>query len=258
MLPLNRCNEARDDEIVPVEKSGKNKTITTKMAAARQSLASELLQKIKRTGYNIVVPYLDSNTALTARGMRRLKKIMRQSGKEVETDKFYTRKGTPKPDAIFEVFGQYCGKTGSEVRELMVDYIYKNKRTVQAEFRNALEAKKKDLPWWTVKQTSAKTPGDELTIYLLSKIFDRHSLIYTLKEPWCTFVHKVTDELSVLLSKSDLVFVYTMYGFGQIRDLSEQDIVKMKTVKQRQPKTNASNTKRCNDTAEIAPKKKKS
>ena len=217
------------------------------MAAARQSLASELLQKIKRTGYNIVVPYLDINTALTARDMRRLKHLMRQSGKEVETDKFYTRKGTPKPAAIFEVFGQYCGKTGNEVRELMIDYVYKNKKEVQAEFRNALEAKKKDLPWWIVKQTSTKTPGDELTIYLLSKIFDRHSLIYTLKSPWCTFVHRVNDELSALLSKSDLVFVHTTYGFGQIRDLSEQEIASTKNVKKQQQGTKR--TKSCNDTS---------
>ena len=142
------------------------------MATPRQSLALELLQRIKKTGYNVVVPYLDGKTALSARDIRRLKGLMRQSGKEVETDKFYTRKGTAKPNAIFEIFGQYCGKSGSEVREMMVDYVHLNKRTVQAEFRNALEAKKKDLPWWIVKQTSAKTPGDELTIYLLSKMFD--------------------------------------------------------------------------------------
>ena len=95
---------------------------------------------------------------------------------------------------------------------------------------------KKDLPWWTVKQISAKTPGDELTIYLLSKMFDRHSLIYTLKEPWCTFVHKVTDELLVLLSKSDLVFVYTKYGFGQITDLLHKATNVGKQVQRRQMK----------------------
>ena len=159
------------------------------MAVPKQSLASELLQRVKRTGYNAVVPYLNCETALNARDMRRLKNIMRQSGKDIDTDKFYTHAGTPKPNAIFDVFGKYCGKTGREVREMMVDYVNSNKRSVQSDFRNALEAKKKDLPWWIVKQASEKTPGDELTIYLLSKIFDRHSLIYTLKEPWCTFVH---------------------------------------------------------------------
>ena len=203
------------------------------MAALRQSLASELLQRIKKTGYNVVVPYLDSKTALSMRDIRRLKRIMRQSGKEVETDKFYTRKGTPKPNAIFEVFGQYCGKSGSEVHEMMVDYVHLNRKTVQAEFRNALEAKKKDLPWWTVKQTSAKTPGDELTIYLLSRMFDRHSIIYTLKEPWCTFVHKASDELAVLLSKSDLVFVYTQYGFGQITNLQDKITEAVKPAQKR-------------------------
>ena len=215
------------------------------MAASRQSLASELLQRIKKTGYNVVVPYLDCKTALNLRDIRRLKRIMRQSGKEVDTDKFYTCKGNPKPNAIFEVFGQYCG-------EMMVDYVHHNRKTVQAEFQNALEAKRKDLPWWTVKQTSSKTPGDELTIYLLSKMFDRHSLIYTLKEPWCTFVHKVSDELSVLLSKSDLVFVYTQYRFGQITDLPDKATKVGKQVQRRPTKKgNPANKKtekwkRCN------------
>ena len=102
---------------------------------------------------------------------------------------------------------------------MMIDYAYKNRKKIEAEFRNALSAKSKDIGWWVIRQTSQNQAGDELTVYLLSKMFDRHSFIYTLKEPWCTFVHKVDTELSTLLGKSDLVFVYTTYGFGQIVDL---------------------------------------
>ena len=225
------------------------------MATPRQSIASELLQRIKKTGYNVVVPYLDSKTALSARDVRRLKGLMRQSGKDVETDRFYTRKGTVKPNAIFDVFGEYCGKSGSEVREMMVDYVRVNRRTVQAELRNALDAQKKDLPWWSVKQTNAKTPGDELTIYLLSKMFDHHSLIYTLKEPWCTFVHKTTDELSVLLSKSDLVFVYTQYGFGQIIN-GDSPSKAGKPVKRRSNDQQTTQKRRNNDTTKSVSKKR--
>ena len=76
---------------------------------------------------------------------------MRQSGKHVETDRFYNRVGNPKPVAIFEVFGEYCGKTGAEVRGMMVDYVNHNIRSVEADFRNALVAKNKKLSWWILK-----------------------------------------------------------------------------------------------------------
>ena len=74
------------------------------MAAVKISLASELLNRVKKHDYNIVVPYLNPDTALSPRDVRQLKKIMRQCGKYVETDKFYTRFGNEKPDTIFEVF----------------------------------------------------------------------------------------------------------------------------------------------------------
>ena len=196
------------------------------MATAKMSLASELLNQVKKHNYNIVVPYLNPETALNPRDVRRLKNIMRQSGKHVETDKFYNRSGKEKPEALFEVFGNYCGKNGTEVREMMIDYANQNRRTLEAEFRNALSAKSKDFSWWVVRQTSKKRAGDELTVYLLSKMFDRHSLIYTSKEPWCTFVHKVDTELSILLGKSDLVFVYTTHGFCQIVDLPPDEQTK--------------------------------
>ena len=35
------------------------------MAAAKMSLASELLNRVKKHNYNIVVPYLDPDTALS-------------------------------------------------------------------------------------------------------------------------------------------------------------------------------------------------
>ena len=212
------------------------------------SMASELLNRVKKHNYNVVVPYLDPDTALNPRDVRSLKNIMRQSGKHVETDKFYNRVGTEKPDALFEVFGNYCGKNGTEVREMMIDYAYRNRRSLEAEFRNALSVKAKDFGWWILRQTNKKRSGDELTVYLLSKMFDRHSLIYTLKEPWCTFVHKIGTELSVLLGKSDLVFVYTTHGFGQIVDLPPNKPTTQKSKKAtRSPKEkNPMRTKRCN------------
>ena len=75
---------------------------------------------------------------------------MNQSRKHVETDKFYTRFGNSKPDALFEVFGSYCGKNGLEVRQMMIDYINKNWSNVEADLHNALTIKGKSLTWWSV------------------------------------------------------------------------------------------------------------
>ena len=112
----------------------RNNTTTTKMAAMKMSLASKLLNRVKKHDYNVVVPYLNPDTALSPRDVRQLKKLMHQSGKYVKTDKFYTRFGNTKPDAVFEVFGKYCGKSGPEVREMMVDYMYKHQKTIEAKF----------------------------------------------------------------------------------------------------------------------------
>ena len=79
-------------------------------------------------------------------------------------------------------------------------------------------------------------------MYLLSKIFDQHSLIYTLKDPWCTFTHRVTDTLSTLLGHSDLVFVYTTYGFAQIVDKTNVTQVVKKPISRKKTSSRKQST----------------
>ena len=70
-----------------------------------------------------------------------------------------------------------------------------------------------DLLMWVYKMSRPSTAGDELSLFLLCKIFNRHAVIHTISGPWCTLNVTNTGSSTSLEDRCDIVLVFIVYGF---------------------------------------------
>ena len=124
---------------------------------------------------------------------------------------FSNRRGTAKPNGIFELFVKYCGDTIDKIRERLIDYVHSNTAEIKNLTVDYFKKKGGDLLMWLYKMSHPSTAGDELTLFLLCKIFTHHAVIHTLSGPWSTL--NVVKTGGSLEDRCDIVLVYIVYGF---------------------------------------------
>ena len=177
---------------------------------ATKSIVEELYDKINEETYKESVAPLSIDDKLPDHIFQKLKTTMKGRYR-FNYDLFSSRRGTVKPNGIFELFVKYCGETVDKVRERLVDYVHSN--TAETKKLTAEYFKKKggDLMMWLYKMSRPSTAGDELTLFLLCKIFTRHAVIHTLMGPWSTL--NMVKTAGSLENRCDIVLVYIVYGF---------------------------------------------
>ena len=179
---------------------------------ATRSLAEELLDKINEEGYKSMVAPLSIDDKLPDHVFQALKKTMK--GKyQFSYDLFSNRRGTPKPNGIFELFERYCGDSTDIIRQRLVDYVHTNTADIKSMTTDYFKKKGGDLLMWVYKMSRPSTPGDELSLFLLCKIFNRHAVIHTIRGPWCTLNVTNTGSNAALEDRCDIVLVFIVYGF---------------------------------------------
>ena len=141
-----------------------------------------------------------------------LKKTMK--GKyQFSYDLFSNRRGTPKPNGIFKLFKRYCGDNTDVIRQRLVDYVHSNAADIKSMTTDYFKKKGGDLLMWVYKMSRPSTAGDELSLFLLCKIFNRHAVIHTISGPWCTLNVTNTGSSTALEDRCDIVLVFIVYGF---------------------------------------------
>ena len=107
-------------ESYQAESAGNRRTIISKMAA-RKSIGAELIDEIKRREYCQYVDLFPRTSPMTSTDLRMFRN--RTKGRYlVETDQFYSRKGTTKPEGIYELFGKMVNKSADKIRDDLVDW----------------------------------------------------------------------------------------------------------------------------------------
>ena len=144
---------------------------------------------------------------------------------DVDTARFYTRKGNPIPGGMYSLFGKYNGLSEDEVRENLVVWATDNREMIIQSGKNVLDYDHKDYAWWSLTTTSRKNPCDEIALWCLCKQYYRHAVVYTPEHTWTTLQDK-TLSVEQIDKVCDLHFVYMGYGkFGHITHKSN-DLVK--------------------------------
>ena len=104
-------------------------------------------------------------------------------------------------DVVFRVFGDFSDHEPSEVRAAMLSYISEDFNYFRDVSWLNLNMHKKKLSQWLDAMRNQNTPADELATFALSRLYNRHSVIYTKNRTWCTIgTSKPLSEMDVYLS----------------------------------------------------------
>ena len=196
----------------------KQKTIKFKMAA-RKSIGSELMEEIEKRDYCQYVDLFPRANPMNSTDLR----LFRQRTKDrylVETDQFYSRKGTTKPDGVYKLFGDMVNRSADQVREDLVEWSNRNRNEVTEAGTVTLNHDKKDYAWWILTTTHKKNPVDELSLWGLCKMFFKHAVVYTPDYTWTTLRDKSLD-IEEIDKICDIHLAYM--GYGKFASITARD-----------------------------------
>ena len=102
----------------------------------------------------------------------------------------------------------------------LLGWIYDNYRKIETWFSIALKQKEISLSDWAEKMHDPKWLEDELCLYLLCRMYCKHTLVHLKHHWWSTIQHALPCELDEVLEKChlELVFVHE-WVFGEIKTI---------------------------------------
>ena len=145
-------------------------------------------------------------------------------------DRFCSTRGTQKPEGMFELFSKYSGKSVSEVREDLVSYVENNKEQVLKVATDYFKEKHMNIGMWSVIMGRPQSPGDELALFLLCQIHDRHAVIYNKIRTWSTMDPKSIKPGAPLEDMCDITLLYHMNGLCEATRIDKQSTKEPETL----------------------------
>ena len=174
-------------------------------SSEKQSMTEELLEAIKEKMYDTCVSNLTKTHCVN---LKKFKRERLPEGTWINTKRFVNNSNRPVADTMFSLFGEFSNQDGSEVRDTMIGWSYDNFRLLEQVFKVALDQQKTTLRVWLEKMANKHTPGDELTLYILARMYRRHVYVYTEMFWWTTLLYTLPVTEQELLSQCEIVLVY--------------------------------------------------
>ena len=150
---------------------------------------------------------------------------LKKAGKWVDIRKFVKKHKHYNPSGLFEVFGEFSDQNADEVRDYFMGWILNNYCNVEKWLRMALIHKKLTLDIWMENMCDPLTHADDIALYLLCRMYDKHVYVHTACFGWCTIPTKFDTKLSVILPKYDLELVLLdCWSFGKVVKIRRPNI----------------------------------
>ena len=151
--------------------------------------------------------------------IRAFQKRKLRPGFWVGTRRFLSKTKRELANGMFEIFGDFSGESPSVVWENLMGWIYDNYRAVEKWIHVMLAHKEITLSNWIDNMRKDETPGDDVCLYLLARMYNKHVYVHNKQFYWCTAVHKITCEMDLELINDcevELVFVHS-WVFGEVK-----------------------------------------
>ena len=191
---------------------------TIKIATAEKlSMAGELLRDLRAKSYDTCLSNLMKTHCVN------LKKFNRErlpEGTWITCKRFLTNSNRIVPNALFNLFGEFSDQTGSIVHDNMVGWAFDNYRLLENVCKIAMEQHKTTLQGWINKMVSEQMPGDEIALYILSRMYRKHAFVYTQMFWWTTLLYTWPVQEKEIMDKCEVVLVYMKPGtFGELQKI---------------------------------------
>ena len=164
---------------------------------SKTTMAEELVQLFRRIDYDETVCCLKQEYAVPIEDFNKLEIA---NWLNLDTSKCFmgTKKLKLNPLCIYAIFGSYSNMDKFEVKERMRTEIVNNWNWFSRASHMCLGMKGMDFSTWFKKQRFKKAIPDELTVYALSVLFRRHTIVYNLYHPWRTVALKPGISINIL------------------------------------------------------------
>ena len=119
----------------------------------------------------------------------------------------------------------YSSETGSEVRDNLIGWTYDNFKDIECATNVAMTQRRIELKEFLQEMQDERTPGDEITLFILCKMYRRHAFVYTKKWWWSSLLFTLPAKEEDLIAKCHRVLVFIQPGvFGEIKKIRSPDL----------------------------------
>ena len=106
----------------------------------------------------------------------------------IDTQCYISSWGVINPQGIYEMFGELSLTNGGEVRCGLINWIYKRKDELNEYVKIALCQKNLSFTEWINTASKDRNPADEIAIFFLARMSNKHVMIYTTSYSWSTLL----------------------------------------------------------------------
>ena len=144
-----------------------------------------------------------------------LKKFNRDrllKGTWITSKQFLTETNRVVPNALFDLFGEFSNQTSSIAHDNLVGWAFNNFRLLESVLKVAMTQRKTTLCAWINGMANESKAGDEIALYILSRMYQQHSFVYTHMFWWTTLLYTLPVQKKDLMEHCEIVLVFLKPG----------------------------------------------
>ena len=157
---------------------------------------------------------------MTRKDVTNLKEIhgvLKGTGLWVDIKRFVKSNKHFNPTGLFELFGSFSDQTAEDVRDCLMGWIYDNYNNMKNWLKMAVLHKKIDLNDWIEQMRLNTMHGDDIALYLLCRMYNKHAYVHTAKYGWSTLPFKIDTPFIETTKKCDIELVLLhCWSFGEV------------------------------------------
>ena len=183
------------------------------------SIAAEMMALIEERKYKQIIPVLPKGVGLPEEVFPRTslaKTFSLDTSRWI--DGLYMN-----PSTSFELFGKFSGQTSLQVRKAMFKYLEIMKKHGAEQCKTlmntciALHMQGFTACQWADAMLDRETPGNEIALYTLCRMYHRHCVVITSAKCWTTLDTETSLPEFVLYENCDIKLLYIEPGvFGEL------------------------------------------
>ena len=138
----------------------------------------------------------------------------------IDTVRFVKGTQLYNPGDLFDLFSEYSGQNADEVRNLMIGWMYDNYNNIKNWTRMAMQHKGIKLNNWIKNKQKTTTQGDDIALYIFTRMFNKHVFIHNSMYNWSTLPYRMEDSYKDIVCKCDIELVFLKcWTFGKVKQI---------------------------------------
>ena len=137
---------------------------------------------------------------------------------------------------MFKLFSKFCDDEPDQIWENLMQYIYDNCKDVESFSKQCLPTGV-SLGNWLLRMNHKRNLGDELALFLLCKLFNRHAVVITKNGLWSTLHNTANEGEFAIRAKCDICLILVGKGNNGFGELIRVTPTKTPSKNKKQQKT---------------------